>query len=172
MPAKNITVKAFTLISKACKGFTLIELLVTISIIGILSTLLVANFNSTRQRARDAQRKSDLRNIQTALRLYYNDCGAYPSASGGLIRGCNGTCDAPEDCVWDGNTPFTLTGQNFMNVLPQDPQYDPDTGENSYTYIAGADSDSYTLRACLENASDDKCGAACGDNGCYYSVSP
>ena len=66
---------------KQNKGFTLVELLVVISLIGILSTLVIANLNSARERARDAQRKSDLRNIQTALRLYYNDNAGYPASS-------------------------------------------------------------------------------------------
>ena len=63
---------------KKKKGFTLIELLVVVSIIGILTTLVAANLNSARERGRDAQRKSDLANIRTALRLYYNDNQAYP----------------------------------------------------------------------------------------------
>ena len=53
---------------KTQKAFTLVELLVVISLIGILATLVLANLNSARERARDAERKSDLRNIQTALR--------------------------------------------------------------------------------------------------------
>lgn len=65
---------------KLSKGFTLIELLVVISIIGILATLVLANLNSARQRGRDAQRKSDLRSIQEALQLYYNDFNKYPDS--------------------------------------------------------------------------------------------
>ena len=62
------------------KGFTLIELLVVVSLLGVLATLVIANLNSARERTRDATRKSDLRNIQTALRLYYNDKGTYPQS--------------------------------------------------------------------------------------------
>jgi general secretion pathway protein G len=55
------------------KGFTLIELLVVIAIIGMLSALLVPNFMGARERARDAQRKSDLKQIQKALEMYRQD---------------------------------------------------------------------------------------------------
>lgn len=129
------------------KAFTLIELLVVISLIGILATLVIANMNSARERARDATRKSDLRNIQTALRLYYNDNGGYPIAS---VLPTWGTAWTP-----------------YMNILPADPL----VGQ-SYTYTY-TDSDTYALKACLENKSDDK---GVVDNTCTsgykYEVKP
>lgn len=151
-------------------SFTLIELLVVISIIGVLSTLLLANFNATRGRARDAQRKSDLRNIQTALRLYYNDCKHYPTNdSDGNIVGC-GTCLAPTACDW--GTSFATDEATYMSILPEDPSPD-----RSYQYLRTAP-DSYTLTACLENQSDDKgidptSGDACDTlDGAWYNVQP
>ena len=117
---------------KIRKGFTLIELLVVVSLIGILATLVIANMNSARERARDAQRKSDLRNIQTALRLYYNDEGNYP-------------LKAVVDAVW--GTTWTGTGGSvYMNLLPIDPL--SPAQDYVYTYI---DFDNYILKACLEN---------------------
>ncbi|HPY08877.1 MAG: type II secretion system protein [Patescibacteria group bacterium] len=62
------------------KGFTLIELLVVIAIIGLLSTLSILALNSARARARDAKRVADVKQIQTALELYYNDAGDYPAS--------------------------------------------------------------------------------------------
>lgn len=59
-------------------GFTLIELLVVISIIGILAALLLANMAGIRDRADDARVKSNMKQLQNALRLYYNDTGKYP----------------------------------------------------------------------------------------------
>src|SRR3972149_11165649 len=69
------------------KGFTLIELLVSISIIAIISTVLLANFNAAREKTRDTQRKADLRNIQTALRIFYNDYEYYPASGTGANLG-------------------------------------------------------------------------------------
>src|SRR5688572_19520071 len=66
-------------IKKWQRGFTLIELLVVVAVIGVLSSLLMANFVGIRQRARDGQRKSDLRQIQSALELYRSDNGFYPT---------------------------------------------------------------------------------------------
>jgi len=61
------------------KGFTLIELLVVIAIIGLLSTLSILALNSARARARDAKRVADVKQIQTALEMCYNDTGNYPA---------------------------------------------------------------------------------------------
>src|SRR3990167_9066467 len=59
------------------KGFTLVELLIVIAIVGILSALLMVNFVGVRQRGRDAQRKSDMRQMQSAFELFRSDNGRY-----------------------------------------------------------------------------------------------
>ncbi len=64
------------------KGFTLIELLVVIAIIGILSSVVLSSLNSARAKARDAQRISTVRQIKTALELYYDTNSTYPQAGG------------------------------------------------------------------------------------------
>lgn len=145
------------------KGFTLVELLVVVSLIGVLATLILANLNAARERARDTQRKSDLRNIQTALRLYYNDNAGYPTASSGSIVGCDGTC------TWGGI--WTKNSITYMNILPKDP-----LSAYGYVYTGSVDNETYILKACLENKSDEK-GTAETDltwcpSGWKYSVSP
>ncbi len=60
------------------RGFTLIELLVVITIIGILSSIVITSLNEAREGARDARRISDMKNIQVALALYYQDNGDFP----------------------------------------------------------------------------------------------
>lgn len=145
---------------KTNKAFTLIELLVVVSLIGVLATLVLANLNSARERARDTQRKSDLRNIQTALRLYYNDNAGYPQSSSGNIVGCSGSC------VW--GEAWTKSGITYMNILPNDPL----TGQ-TYVYTGVVGGEDYTLKACLENKSDDKgvADTSC-PSGYKYEVKP
>lgn len=61
-------------------GFTLIELLIVIAILAGLGSILIINFPGAQKRARDTQRKSDIKQYQTALEIYANkNNGSYPS---------------------------------------------------------------------------------------------
>jgi type II secretion system protein G len=130
-------------------GFTLIEILIVMSLIGILAALSVVNFRSASMKGRDAQRKSDLRNIQTALRLYYNDFGRYPTsnATGQMSNAC-GTVATPTFCTY--GQVWTKAGTTYMSMLPDDPL------KNIHYFYTYNSDDDYTLRACLENKSDPK----------------
>lgn len=147
------------------KGFTLVELLVVVSLIGVLATLVLANLNAARERGRDAVRKSDLRNIQTALRLYYNDIGRYPAGTS-TMTAC-GAGASPTACAY--GSIWTRLGTTYMGILPDDPLSAQDY---KYTYV---DDDNYTIMACLENKSDDKCVTVASTvctSLCKYEVKP
>ena len=111
-------------------GFTLIELLVVIAIIGLLSTLSIVALNSARARSRDARRVSDVKNIQMALEMYYNDHLEYPASTSDLIS-ASGT---------------------YLIVFPTPPT--PADGicedsDNVYNYDASGNDGTYTLTYCL-----------------------
>lgn len=133
---------------KTTPGFTLIELLIVISIIGILSGFLFVNFAGVRERGRDTARKNDLRQIKTALRLYYNDYQTYPTHTvpGFTIRGCGASGD--QSCTW--GTPFTANNTNYMQ-LPRDPV---SVDYYTYRYFQTNTGEGFQLCVALENASD------------------
>ncbi|MEY2664783.1 MAG: hypothetical protein RIT04_591 [Candidatus Parcubacteria bacterium] len=66
------------------RGFTLIELLVVISIIGILSSVVLASVAQARAGARDAARTQAVREVRNALELYYLANKSYPISSPSL----------------------------------------------------------------------------------------
>ena len=116
-------------------GFTLIELLVVIAIIGILSSVVLASLNSARRKGRDSRRISDVKQLQLALELFYdNNSSEYPDALSSL---------AP----------------TYISVVSTDPQ----SGSYSYDNLtnAGASCDTgtgvcanYVIGATLEDSSN------------------
>lgn len=125
------------------KSFTLIELLVVIAIIGMLSSFFLPNFMGARERARDTQRKNDLKQIQKALEMYKQDqqYPAYPTPTGARAANGLGTC----------GTPFEGTSV-YINKIPCDPQSIAPTPY--YYYRNPDDTLKYTLCVCLENKAD------------------
>lgn len=132
-------------------GFTLIELLIVVAIIGVLAGMVTINLQDARERARDAQRKSDVKQIQNALELYKNDQ--------------NPTTYPPTD-TWEDDI---VTG-GYMKKIPIDPTFDQlPTAWTDYTYTRDVDDALiYTLVACIENSQDPDLDAV---NTCTYGYS-
>jgi prepilin-type N-terminal cleavage/methylation domain-containing protein len=106
-------------------GFTLVEMMVTIGVIGILSTIIYANFGSARAGARDDIRKADLKSLQLAIELYKAQNGFYP------LRGCIDSGDStglwsnanPDSSVFVEQCPEYIVGlvPDYIAKLPTDP---------------------------------------------------
>jgi len=113
------------LIKKRNEGFTLIEILFVIGIIGILSTIVLASINDARLKGNDTKRLSDMRQIQTALYMYYDDHnGNFPQENSS-----NGNW---EDSTEDGGDFIDFLKDNgYMSMVPVDPI---NSGTHYYSY--------------------------------------
>lgn len=169
-------------------GFTLIELLVVMAILGILATVAIASFTSSQMKARDAQRKSDLRAVAGAVELFYNDYGSYPYSSysfdgTGRIIGCPYLAGQPSGtCEWGGDRQLTDNKTIYLKYIPKDP-----SGGLSYYYrtvdVGGA-RQGFQIYAHLENTQDNKsciggnctsppalpAGVTCGTAICNFAI--
>ena len=114
-------------------AFTLIELLVVIAIIGILTALAVVSLQNSRRSARDAKRLSDVKQIQIALELYYQDNSSYPPT------------------LSPGNT-LATNSITYMETIPYPPTtIDGDCSTSSYIYSTSNDYTYYNINFCLSN---------------------
>lgn len=128
------------------KGFTLIELLVVIAIIGLLSTLAVVALGSVREKGRDTKRVADLKQVSTALELYYTENSAYPTAAEAITLGGDLTA-----CLNASGFSGTGCSDAFMGLVPSDP------GDSSYLYTS-TDGTTFTITAVLEGTVNDMSG--------------
>ena len=103
----------YRVLSTKYSAFTLIELLVVFAIIGILFATVAANFNTSKSRARDALRESDIKQYQTQLEVFANTQSSqlYPSRITTAVDitslcttlGISATCPTDPRCAWESN---------------------------------------------------------------------
>lgn len=109
------------------KGFTIVELLIVIVVIGILAALVISTFAGAQARARDVQRKTDIKAIAKALEVHHVNKGSYTlpenictDTSYGAFDTCGGVAGATGD--WDVNSDLRdLVTDKSFSALPKDP---------------------------------------------------
>jgi len=123
--------------TKLQAGFSLIELLVVIAIIGTLAGVVMLSLQSSRQKARDARRAADIKQLASALEAYYSANNGYPTQ----------TIPAT-----------TIPGLdiNYIGQIPAAPTPEENNciGQNDYLYES-QDGLFYTMTFCLGGVTGD-----------------
>jgi prepilin-type N-terminal cleavage/methylation domain-containing protein len=151
----TIDMRDKSLINKSY-GFTLIELIVVIALMGILATIGFSAYSTSMQTGRDNRRKLDLKNVATALQIYYSDNTSYPGPDGNYVA-----------------LPSIIpTISPYMKQVPQDPKFASDSYIKQYVYKR-MPGNCYCLGATMErsNSGEDQTGGSCIDSQ-YYPVTP
>lgn len=126
-------------LKKNNKAFTLIELLVVISIIGLLSAMSVYAVSVARVKARDSRRASDIKQIQTAIELYYDNHSYYPGYL--TLQNCS---------VDSYNALGALVSDGIMSAVPVDPLYkNTNPFRQCYNYLGLGNTQSYASESGL-----------------------
>lgn len=121
------------------KAFTLVELIIVISILAILSTIALSFFSGFLQTSRDANRMTTLKNISSALWVFYIRTGFYPIP------------DEKVEITWSGvfinqwivwNTLKNLLNAQWNMLDPKD--------KTNYLYSTDWNQSSFQLWAYLE----------------------
>ena len=152
--------------------FTLIELLVVISIIGILTTLLLPSLRNSREAAKSAVCKSNLKQIGILVTFYESDSDGYFPAHG---------LDSPWRITWDDKL-GSYDGRDLTRQQMTAGKLDAsDFNNNPGVYacpsddverLFGADTDNLTLSYAASNGEPNWGSAYLGITGwtTYYSV--
>ncbi len=97
------------------KGFTLIELMVVIVILGILAGLIVPRIMGRPEEAKQLKAKLTIVSLETSLRLFKLDNGAYPTTEQGL----SALLAAPD--TGNVSNSYRQGGYIEKSKLPKDP---------------------------------------------------
>ena len=140
-------------LKKNNRGFTIVELLIVIVVIGILAALVIVTYNGIQQKARDTERKTDIKALQGHLEAYWADSAKYPTlteindATAGGFRQTNFKgLDSAAFADPKNPTNQTLTGTDSTTVGQYIYLVTPAGCDNG----SGGDCTNYSLKANLE----------------------
>jgi len=93
--------------TRSKNAFTLLELIVVMAIIAVLAGLFMTSYPASQRRARDTQRRNDIRQYQTALEIYagtHSDLYPIYGTVTNMATVCSGASLRVSQCIDDPNT--------------------------------------------------------------------
>ena len=134
---------------KKDKGFSLIELLIVIAIIGILSAVVLSSLGTAREKARDARRLSEVKDM-TKLLIVESDTGNV------VLSGCTAAHAATALCSAPGGVSSFINYEDPGHTASTVPCNGTPAGVCDYSIsteagLAGAGTEDFQICFYLEN---------------------
>lgn len=124
-------------------GFTILEILVVLIIIGIIVSVGLNMYLVQQKASRDAERKSNIHMISSALQNYYSVKKQYPAVNALCQQGdFNYSCLTGTQSTWiDG----LVSGGYIEGEIPNDPRFknDPTRGSSAVTAMTSGGNTDY-----------------------------
>lgn len=108
-------------------GFTLVELLVVLAIIGLIAAIATPQVVRYLGAAKVDTTKAQMRNMQSALELYYIDNGRYPSTEEGLAA-----LENRPDSANNWNGPYLKKGASLQDAWGNVYKYESPAGDKQF----------------------------------------
>jgi general secretion pathway protein G len=138
------------------RGFTLIEIMVVVVILALLAALVGPRIMGQSDKAKIADTKVQVRNLESALKFYKLDSGVYPTTEQGLLA----LLEKPTV----GKIPKNYRTEGYLESkkVPKDPW------GNDYVYVSPGDHGDYDL--CSYGADGAKGGEGNNADICSWDI--
>ncbi len=155
---------------KQDRAFTLIELIVVVAIIAMLISVILSSLGQARQKSRDAAKIQAMREVRTALQLYFTENGFYPGGDQTTLA--NYLVNVTKKYITSIDTNIKYNGTDGVNAscLSNCPSYHLGIIlERSDNPILKSDKDANIPAGTFSGTSTD-CAATVGTELCYDLV--
>lgn len=155
-------------------GMTKNEFIFVVATLLVIGSLAFVNFQTAEVKARDVQRKNDLRALRGGFNDYFKEVGAFPRAQDGKVLAC-GTPPGSVVCTWGADP--VVDPKNPEKVYIKVLNVDPKASTEGYAYVYLSNTRDFQILAHLErkedaeyNESVERRGISCGTKICNFGV--
>lgn len=155
-------------------GMTRNESIFIVATLLVIGVLAFVNFQEAEVKARDVQRKNDLRALRGGFNDYFRELGYFPIGRDGKVAACGDPLGTKE-CTWGADP--VVDPDNPEKVYIKVLNVDPKASSEVYAYVYFSNTRDFQILAHLErhedseyNESVERRGVSCGTKICNFGV--